>query len=70
MLTISATFSQYPRNQLIGQVAQIEAQLMTAGRGVKLERAEMESILQRLSSALADVDEELTQLTVRIEATL
>lgn len=46
------------------QVARLEAQLRRARQSVQQERAEMESILYRLSSVLAGVDAELMQFAV------
>lgn len=42
----------------------MEAQLKRAGEGVEQERAEMESVIMRLSRALEGVDVELTQSAV------
>lgn len=52
------------RKQLTTQVARLEAQLKRARQSVQQERAEVDSVLYRLSSALAGVDAELLQSAV------
>lgn len=68
-LSTHQSHCRYLRKQLTTQVARLEAQLTRAGQSVQQERAEMESVLYRLSSALAGVDEELMQSAVSSDET-